>query len=479
MPQSLRWGLIWLSAWMILGGSQAQTSDAAQQAEKAGEAMRAGHFEEAIRIYKGLSSTYPGDPALHLSLATALHSAGYYPEAMRQLELIRAHEKQNPKFWFLLGMTELKAGHAAEAVESLNRTLELEPDHDEARLELASTLLEMRRFTAAEKQYRSLARKLATSPQVWQGLVLTQAGLSSEAFDALKKTAPHSSYLYGLAAVAASESGDTANAVALYTKALAASPAAEWMGRELTALQSGGSPARCSGNSYDCLFFNGEMQKLAGEVSRLRTPEALYWTTRVYAQLAKQSMETLTALPPSVEQHEVMARLYAQNGRKTEAIQELREAAKLSPENLPVAGELAEALWADRQYDESLVLLRRLVEASPHRADWQFELGDALFNTGRPDEAVSHLKKAVEISPEFLPAHAKLGEALLRTGDAANAVPHLERAQSIDQDGSIHFQLAAAYRKTGNVDAASKAIERQKELANAAREKMARSPWKQ
>lgn len=98
-------------------------------------------------------------------------------------------------------------------------------------------------------------------------------------------------------------------------------------------------------------------------------------------------------------------------------------------------------------------------------------MGDALFNLGRPEDSLTYLKKAVALSPGLLPAHAKLGEALLRTGDAAGAVAHLERAQSIDRDGSIHFQLAAAYRKTGNREAATSALQRQRELSEAARAK--------
>jgi Flp pilus assembly protein TadD len=74
------------------------------------------------------------------------------------------------------------------------------------------------------------------------------------------------------------------------------------------------------------------------------------------------------------------------------------------------------------------------------------------------------LQRAVAIAPDLLPAQAKLGEALLHTGDPAAALPHLELAESVDTDGSIHFQLAMAYRRTGKPELAARALTRYKEL---------------
>ncbi len=178
-------------------------------------------------------------------------------------------------------------------------------------------------------------------------------------------------------------------------------------------------------------------------------------------------MARLAALPPSAEQHELAARVYLQAGRKTEAIQELRRAAVLAPGNELVQQSLAEALWADRQYGEAVAILEKFVTSAPDHADWQFELGDALFNLGKSEESIQHLSRAVALDPNLLAAQAKLGEALLRTGNAAAALPYLERSRSIDRDGSIHFQLAQAYRRLGRMEDAAQASKRQGELSKA------------
>ncbi len=149
------------------------------------------------------------------------------------------------------------------------------------------------------------------------------------------------------------------------------------------------------------------------------------------------------------------------------AIEPLRRAAELEPSNPDVRRELAQALWTSREFEAAIPILQELVKAAPENADWQFELGDGLCATGRPEDGVPHLQRAVEIAPNLLPAQAKLGEALLHAGDAAAAIPHLQLAESLDTDGSIHFQLATAYRRIGKAELASRALARWRELQRA------------
>src|SRR5262249_26321633 len=57
-----------------------------------------------------------------------------------------------------------------------------------------------------------------------------------------------------------------------------------------------------------------------------------------------------------------------------------------------------------------------------------------------------------------------LGRAYLESGAAAKAIPALQAALETDTDGSLHFQLARAYRATGQPDLASAAVARFQEL---------------
>jgi Flp pilus assembly protein TadD len=311
MPQWLWLGVAWLCAWPLAQPGQAPSTETAQQASSA---LRSGDFELATRLYRQLSDQYPSDARWALSLATALHSAGQYREALVVLQRIPVNEQRNANYWFLLGMTELKTGSAEPAIASLRRAVQLKPADDMMRFEYALALLEARRTEQAEKEYGALVVSNNASGKAWKGLTLARIRSSDEALAALKKTAPGSSFLYALSATAAAESGDTARAVALYHKALEMSPEAPWMRTELAAVQARHAEA-CSDSSYACMFWSGRSQQLLGRLAPLRTAEALYWKTRIYNQLAKEALEKLNSLPACAEQHEVVTLLYRNSGK--------------------------------------------------------------------------------------------------------------------------------------------------------------------
>lgn len=459
-----------LAAALFVGtlASPAWQADPADEARRARDAMLAQRYAEAVAIYRKMIAADGAAPELHFNLALALHSAGRYREAVTELELIRTAERANSRYWFLLGLGYLKLGEPRKAVEPLGNAARLDPSNPNARVELADAWLESGDLENAEHEFRRLAVEHADLPKVWEGLALSRFGLSRKAYASLEQSSPSESLRYGLAAVAEAEAGHTAKAVEAYEKALAAEPPAPWMRAELIALRHGTGEkpevVDCTSQSLACAFFKGEWLEVTERAGKLLTPEALYWTCRAYSQLGRDSMEKLAALPASAEQHQMLARAYSSAGRKNEAIIELREAERLRPDDVLILGQLAKALWVERKYDEAVEMLKPLVAGNPDQADWQFELGDALVSMGKPEDAASHLQKAVTLAPDLLPAQAKLGELLLEMGDAAQAVPHLERAENLDQDGSLHYQLAMAYRRIGKTDLASQALARQREL---------------
>ena len=99
----------------------------------------------------------------------------------------------------------------------------------------------------------------------------------------------------------------------------------------------------------------------------------------------------------------------------------------------------------------------------------EFELGDCLFNLGQPDKALPHLRRAAKRLPDDFAAQATLGRVLLAMGDNQAAILALERVAGRDVDGSIHFQLANAYRTLGRTDLSRRALARQKEIEQSIR----------
>jgi len=442
-------------------------------AQKARSALLADRFDEAIGLYQRLVQALPAEPGARLNLAMALYSAGRYKESLVQLERLRVSQAANARFWFLLGVGYLKLEQPAKAVEPLERAVHLDASYLPNRIELAGALLESGALEKAEAAFRALAKDEPGLPKAWQGLAVTRLELSREASDALDRLAPDSSFRYALAALAAVGQGDREQARALYRKAQSAVPAAPWLDSELAALSDGAKPgpdaSRVAGHPLALAFFGGEPERVLALSPRPRDPEALYWRSRAYAELARSAVERLASLPPSAERHELLAAALQRAGRRAEAVAEWREASRVSPADRRIRGELARSLRLNRQYDEAAPLLEELTRLDPSRAEWQFELGDCLVNQGRPEQALERLSRACELQPGLLEAQALLGQVLLQSGDAEAAVVHLEKAAPLDRDGSIHFQLAGAYRSLGKPELARQALVRQKALQSASR----------
>ncbi|MEJ7608045.1 MAG: tetratricopeptide repeat protein [Bryobacteraceae bacterium] len=99
---------------------------AAQQLSAEGaQAMRAGRFADAERIYRQLVKQSPEEAGWHGNLGLALHSQGKYRQAVEALEgslkLRRA-----PGLAAVLGIDYLKLGDACRAIAPLEESNRLE-----------------------------------------------------------------------------------------------------------------------------------------------------------------------------------------------------------------------------------------------------------------------------------------------------------------------------------------------------------------
>ncbi len=157
------------------------------------------------------------------------------------------------------------------------------------------------------------------------------------------------------------------------------------------------------------------------------------------------AFDRLAQLPESAELHELLADAHRQQGQRQEAVAEWQKAALVEP-NTRNMGRYAEALWANRSYDEAEPILRQVTASDPGTAQWQYLLGDVLFRERRSDEALPHLLAAVKLKPDLLPAHAVLGRVYMQLGKPALALPHLQLAKPTDPK-AIAFQIGQAQRQ--------------------------------
>ena len=109
-----------------------------------------------------------------------------------------------------------------------------------------------------------------------------------------------------------------------------------------------------------------------------------------------------------------------------------------------------------------------LIKESPESAELNYWFGVTLLGLDNPAAAIPFLEKAVKADPTVLPAHKDLARACLRVGQIEKAMPHLKVALPVDEEGSLYYQLALAYRRAGQKELAKETLNKFQEIQNSA-----------
>lgn len=468
----------------ILAYPRPQTDSLAFKSQQAKQLMAEGNFNQAISLYRELNEALPNNPGLKLDLGMALHMAGKKREAIPELQQAVKLDPQMAPAWLFLGTTRLQLGDTAAAIKPLRTVLELQPEQHQARQMLASALLSLDRAEEAAAEYRTLAAADPESAPASFGLGRCYESLSAAAFEKLQKTSPESAYLLSLLGEARLRAQQFSSAFFLYRLALERMPTLHGLHSALAEIyRQTGHPQwaetedqreaklpllDCHSARPECHFRAREYDELIGAAKLANTLESFYWLARAYNELALNAFDRLGQLPPSPELHELKAHIYNAQKKYAEAASEWRKALEFSSNDIQVKKELAISLKLGEDYSTALPLFQELFKQQPDSAELNFLLGDTLLDLQRPAEALPLLKRAVTRDPKSLAAHKSLARCELATGNAAEAIPHLTLALSSDHDGTVHYQLAQAYRTTGQIELANKMLKDYQSLQRSA-----------
>jgi predicted Zn-dependent protease len=451
-----------------------QIDGLAEKSQEAKQLMAEGKFEQAIVLYRELNKAVPNNPGLKLNLGMALHLAGKKQDAIPELEQAVKLNPDMAPAWLFLGTTRLQLGEASAAVKPLRTVLQLQPDQHQARQMLADALFSLDRLEEARTEYQRIATEDPQNAPAWYGLGRCYELLSSTTFEKLQRLAPEAAYVLSLLAEARLREQQFSSAFYLYRRALERMP-------NLHGLHSGvaqiyrqtGHPEwaeteeqreialallDCRSPTLECHFKAGKYEDLIAAAESANTPESLYWRTRAYNELALTAFDRLGRLPPSAELHELKAHIYNNQKKFSEAASEWRMALELSPANLQIRKELAISLKLGEDYSAALPLFQELLRQQPDSAEFNYFAGDTLLDLQQPKEALPLLERAVARDPKSIAAQKSLARCELAAGQAANAIPHLKLVLARDEDGTLHYQLAQAYRANGQIELSKKML---------------------
>jgi tetratricopeptide (TPR) repeat protein len=458
----------------------AQSPDLAEKSHHAKDLMAAQQFEQAVPIYRDLVRALPGNPGIVMNLGLALVYSGHKREALGEFEKVLQLDPANSVALLFLGTTYLDLGEARKALIPLEKVVRAQPENPDAQESLGEARLALKKFEHAAESFQKLSQLDPENPKAWYGLGLSYDGLAQQSFDELAKLAPGSAYWLDLAAESRLGTQQLFSAFYLYRQAQEKLPSlrgihaavaeiyrktghADWAAIEAEKEQQLPAPD-CARDGLECDFQGGKYRELIATAQGQTTPQSFYWRTHAYNQLALDAYTRLGQLPSSASSQELMAKIESNRRQYAEAAKHWEEALKLSRENAYVKEQLAISLFQTADLDRARELFQELLKSDSESAQLNYYLGDVLLKLQKPAEALPFLNKAIHNHPGLLPAQASLAHTYLALGQAEKAIPHLKAALSIDEDGSLHYQLGVAYRARGQGELARQTLQQYQKI---------------
>jgi len=126
--------------------------------------------------------------------------------------------------------------------------------------------------------------------------------------------------------------------------------------------------------------------------------------------------------------HFELAQLYRRAGRLPEALEHVRQALALSPNQPPLLRFLGSVCFDLGLSAQAVEAYRAYLEQRPHDAETWNDLGNAFRQMERNEEAIAAYRRALDIKPNLSPALANIANLLAEEGHTQEAREHYRRA---------------------------------------------------
>lgn len=150
------------------------------QADAAREAMRAGRYAEAAKLYAALAKANPAEVGFQLNAGLAHYSARQYKAALAAMKLVLKQQPDQPAANLVAGASLLKLNEGCPALDYLKRAASLSqtPEYAGQRAEAEAAC---GNAAAAVEWWRRLLAQDNRSTRGWYGLGLAQVAQGNEA----------------------------------------------------------------------------------------------------------------------------------------------------------------------------------------------------------------------------------------------------------------------------------------------------------
>jgi protein O-GlcNAc transferase len=302
-------------------------------------------------------------------------NAGQLSEAENACRQLLEIDPNLAEVWHYLGIAHYKNRRFDQAIEAINRGVQLAPDRPDFQCNLGVILADARRFVEAAAVLQSALQLAPDSPQAWNNLAVALEGISrfDEAVEAANraiKLVPDFPDAYSNLGNALLKSERASEAVAAHLKAVDLQPDFP--------------------QAYNNLAHS---LRAAG-----RGAEAI-----------AAARKAIALQPDYAEAHDTLGTQFQAEKLYEEAISSFEKALQLRPDFAWAAYNMGNALSELGKIEESMAAFRRAIAIDPNNADAQHNLARALVQLGELDAALAAHDRAIALRPDHPGVHgAKL-----------------------------------------------------------------------
>lgn len=365
-----------------------------------------GDLKTAIDAYQTALSFWPDEPRWHASAAKVALASGDIPAAIDHLNQAIALEPAHIPHHLALGEAHLRIGNPNQAVSALEHVLEIAPSRIEAHLALASAQLACGRMKEAAETAK---KAISLAPNEISPLLLgadihlktgepEQTKQYAEAALKLKPEDPAASYLLSRAL---EQLGRPEESLRVIEKALpnAADPIPLLLQRaKLVGYSQGDSAAFTAlqelSNQYPDEPY--VLAELAKSLAKSGNQDQAIQT----AQRALRSGNGHLSPEDRADLHYLLGTLLRQTGQLDQAVHQLSEAARQSPQNPEIYLDLGELLQERRQHGKAIETFRKAISLAPDDPRPYLQIGVALRDSHDYQAAETMLRRAAELAPK-------------------------------------------------------------------------------
>jgi predicted O-linked N-acetylglucosamine transferase (SPINDLY family) len=181
---------------------------------------------------------------------------------------------------------------------------------------------------------------------------------------------------------------------------------------------------------------NSENQKLSKRTPSKHQINTLlkYYESNKYNEAEIEAVLLTEEFPEHAFGWKVLGVLFKQRGRATDALDCMRKAAALSPDDAEIHNNLGVTLQALNRLDEAEASQRQAISLRPNYIEAHYNLGLTLQKLIRLSEAESSYKHAIKLQPSHAEAHNNVGVILQSQGVFDEAEASYRRAVILKPD---------------------------------------------